>query len=130
MLGADAGKCVQFEPDGLRITLPPGKNRGPIGVATAFGVMGDFEITVRYEILEEPEPADAGTPNIGTRISLTVYLDRPQNNDASIRRKVTPTQKPHILTFRSLRKRGDHKADTLGATFPSRKTGRFRLDAL
>src|SRR3954447_15916767 len=60
LIGADAGQCVKFEPEGLRISLRPGKNHEPTGVATAFGVTGDFEITVHYEVLEEPAPEDAG----------------------------------------------------------------------
>src|SRR5262249_25568198 len=71
LIGADAAACVKFKPEGLRINMPAGKSRGTTGVATMFGITGDFEITVRYEVLFEPDMADSGAPNTGTRLSLT-----------------------------------------------------------
>lgn len=128
LIGPDAKECVAFEPEGLRIGLRPGKSHEPTGVATAFGVKGDFDITVHYEVLQEPEPEDAGTPLIGTRLSLTATLDWPQPSEASIRRKITPTQPAHILTYRTMRRDADSKADNRGASFPVKeKTGRLRL---
>jgi hypothetical protein len=128
LLGPEAEQCVKYEAEGLRITLPAGKNHSSTGLTTTFGVRGDFAVTVRYEIFQEPAPADAGTPNVGTRSSLTVTLDRPLTNDASIRRKITPNQPVHILSFRALRKDADGKPDMLGNISPVReKTGRFRM---
>jgi hypothetical protein len=127
LIGPDASKCVRMEPEGLRITLPPGKKRQPTGVATTFGMRGDFEVSVGYEILDEPEPADAGDGS-GTRISLTINLNRAGANEAFIRRKVTTTQRPHILTWRRLSKDADSPPEDLGTSFPvTAKTGRFRL---
>src|SRR5262249_14328517 len=60
--GLDPAACVHFEPAGLRIDLPdghPGKRMGT-GLYTNFAVKGDFEITMSYEVLKEPAPADAG----------------------------------------------------------------------
>jgi hypothetical protein len=112
----------------LLIRVPPGNNRVPTGLATTFGVRGDFEIAVRYEMLVEPEPPDAGTPFNGSRISLTVNLDRPQTNEAAIRRKVTPTQPVHILAWRSLMQGADGKPVRQGHIFPVKeKSGRLRL---
>jgi hypothetical protein len=53
-MGPDSAECVKFEPDGLRITLPAGVagSRPGTGVVTGFGVHGDFEITIGYEILQ------------------------------------------------------------------------------
>ncbi len=128
LMGADASKCVKFEPEGLRITMPAGKTRAPTGVATRFGLTGDFEITVRYEILQEPEPVDAGSLAVGTRISLRVNLNAAGAHEASIRRKVSPNLPAHILTFRSLRRVGDSEPDKMESTFPVKeKTGKFRL---
>jgi predicted RNA-binding Zn-ribbon protein involved in translation (DUF1610 family) len=55
--GPDAPECVKFEPDGLRINLPTGYPRPHpgTGVITDFGVKGDFEITVEFEVLQEPK---------------------------------------------------------------------------
>ncbi len=128
LIGADAGKCVKFEPEGLRITMPAGKSRAPTGVSTKFGLKGDFEITVRYELFQEPEPVDAGSIGLGTRISLRVNLIWPDVSEASIRRKVTPFQPVHIKTFRSLRQPGDCESDKVEHEFSVKeKTGRFRL---
>jgi serine/threonine protein kinase len=74
--GLDPEQCVQFEPAGLRITLPVGHEGRRIGtgLASNFAIKGDFEITMSYEILQEPESADAGR---GTEVYLWVDLDEP-----------------------------------------------------
>jgi hypothetical protein len=87
--GPGAEQSVHFEPAGLRISLPKGKPADPVGtgVVTHLAVHGDFEMTVRFEILQEPTPADAGTR---TRVSVEIMLDKPHawHNMASITRKV------------------------------------------
>ncbi len=62
--GPEAPECVKFEPEGLRITLPLGypRQRSGTGVVTDFGVRGDFEITLSFEILQEPRPGFPGNP--------------------------------------------------------------------
>jgi hypothetical protein len=127
LLGAGAAENVKYEADGVRITLPAGKIRQPTGVATTFGVSGDFDVSVRYEVLREPEPADAGTPNTGTRISLTVKTDAV--SEAAIRRKVTPKDPVHILAWRTMRPAGEAKSQPKGGIFPvTQKKGRLRLE--
>jgi DNA-directed RNA polymerase subunit RPC12/RpoP len=63
----------------LRIALPLGfaKQRPGTGVITQFGVKGDFEITVRFEILKEPF---AGMPAVNqTSLKLLVVpLEKPE----------------------------------------------------
>jgi RNA polymerase sigma factor (sigma-70 family) len=89
--GKGAEERVHFEPEALRISLPPGDEldyRGT-GVATPLVVQGDFEITVNFEILREPPPADAGPE---TRVALVVFLDAPGpsgSNSALVSRRVT-----------------------------------------
>src|SRR5437763_376913 len=53
LLGPDAKTCVQFEPAGLRLTLPDNhsKERPFTGLASNFGIKGDFELTVAFEVL-------------------------------------------------------------------------------
>ena len=127
LIGADASNLVKPEPEGLRITLPAGKKRPPIGLASTFGASGDFEITVAYEILNEPKPADAGE-GIGTRISLTLNLNRAGTNEISIRRKVTATRDVHILTWKRLTKDAGTAPEDQINMFPVKATtGRFRL---
>jgi cell division septation protein DedD len=127
LLGAGAADYVKYEKDGVRIALPAGKSRPVTGVATTFGLSGDFDVSVRYEILQEPEPADAGTPNIGTRISLSVKTDAA--SEVAIRRKVTPKDPVFILTWRTMRPEGEAKSLSKGGMFPVKeKKGRLRLE--
>ncbi len=71
------GEFVHLEPEGLRITLPPGgeNKMQSIGAGSVFGLKGDFEITLRFEILKDPDPADVG--KAGTRLTLQLSLDTP-----------------------------------------------------
>jgi RNA polymerase sigma factor (sigma-70 family) len=78
LFGPEAEECVQFEPAGLRFALPAGypRERPGTGVVTQFGARGDFEITARYEILQEPRVPGWGNP---TRLMLVaVPHDRPE----------------------------------------------------
>ncbi|MCI0681615.1 MAG: sigma-70 family RNA polymerase sigma factor [Gemmataceae bacterium] len=69
--GPAADECVKFEPEGVRIGLPAGYQgkRPGTGLVTDFGVKGDFEITVSFEMLREPAAKDSG-PN--TELSLVI----------------------------------------------------------
>src|SRR5206468_3745608 len=71
LYGPDAERCVQAGPDGVRITLPagyPGQRPGT-GLVTKFGVKGDFEITLAFEIVGEPDASQSQKP---TTLSLVV----------------------------------------------------------
>jgi hypothetical protein len=60
LIGPDCDTCVRFEQEGLRITLPAGhKENANTGLSTFLGIKGNFEITVRYEILREPAAEDS-----------------------------------------------------------------------
>jgi serine/threonine protein kinase len=93
-IGPDAAECVQFEPEGLRIKLPtdyagpPGWHgeRPDTGIVVPVTVKGDFDISMNFEILQEPEPADAGHPQ--TRISLDAGVDRGNNAGTTLSRRV------------------------------------------
>ena len=77
--GPDAAECVRFDPEGLRIALPAGypKVRPGTGVVTTFGLKGDFEITVRFEILKEPSPSFPAA-NVTSLKLLVVPLEKPE----------------------------------------------------
>jgi serine/threonine protein kinase len=77
LIGPDAESCVRFEADGLRIVLPPGKpEEGPlVGVTADVPVQGDFEITVRFEILREPDHSD------GAHRPMRLWLMAPVDDD-------------------------------------------------
>src|SRR5205085_710524 len=87
LTGPDAEDCVRLEPAGLRLALPtghPGKRVGT-GMVTTFPVRGDFEVTVGFEILKEPEPANTG---LGTGVFLGVDLDTAEYTRATLTRGV------------------------------------------
>jgi hypothetical protein len=103
LLGPDAQHYVKFEPEGLRITLPLGwgGERPSTGLVAGLAVKGDFEITIGFEILKEPEPADAGES--GTRLSLGVFQDTPKPNVATISRStVAKTGRKVFVAWTSL----------------------------
>src|SRR5207249_4040481 len=54
--GPFADRCLDFEAAGLRVSLPAGYlgQRPGTGLVTDFGLKGDFEITLGFEILGEP----------------------------------------------------------------------------
>ncbi|MCI0682962.1 MAG: protein kinase [Gemmataceae bacterium] len=92
--GPDADACVRFESDGVRISLPAGYagepgfsgERPDTGIIVPIGVRGDFEITVHFEILQEPAPDHAGIPQ--TRFSLDAGADRGRNVVTMLSRRV------------------------------------------
>lgn len=90
-VGPDAGRCVKFEDDGLRITLPtkfPGPGERPgTGVRIPVPALSDFELTIGYEILSEPEPEQAG--NHPTKFLFQALLDRRDWSVATLVRRVS-----------------------------------------
>jgi hypothetical protein len=72
----------------LHLKLPAGYGgvRPATGVARNVVVQGDFEITVDFEVLQQPEPEAAGP---GTRFTLDIVLDKPGLNAATISRMVS-----------------------------------------
>jgi DNA-directed RNA polymerase subunit RPC12/RpoP len=85
LVGPNAERSARFEPPGLRIVLPAGQ----AGVRVATGLVGkcvikgDCEITVGYEVLREPDPADAGE---GTGLFLGVDRSAPAPSGAILAR--------------------------------------------
>ena len=85
VLDADAEQNVRFEAAGLRITLP-GREGGhkATGLITDFGVRGDFEITLDFEIIKE----EAGTTR--TILDLIVTKDVPKADVTTVGRLMSP----------------------------------------
>lgn len=60
--GPDADRCVVPEAEGIRIQLPvgyPGQRPGT-GLLSSFGIKGDFEVTVGFEIVGEVGAVEQG----------------------------------------------------------------------
>jgi hypothetical protein len=73
--GPDTLRALQLDTGGLRITL--GKDRTskvPVGLCTRFGLGGDFEITMTYEILRIEKPAS------GSGAGVSVYVSTVSSN--------------------------------------------------
>lgn len=76
--GPDAEECVRFEPEGLRISLPANfpRQRPGTGVVTDFGVQGDFEITIGYELFGDGRPPSSGNPTLVKLVVVPVNTPR------------------------------------------------------
>jgi hypothetical protein len=128
LMGPNADQYVQAEPAGLRITLPegvPGEGTGT-GLVNHCVVQGDFEITVGYEILHEPDPTEAKDT---TRFSLGISLDRPKKNMASFSRQVSRRfARTQYLTWQSLwdEAAGKDQEQAFAVATPV-KAGRLRM---
>jgi hypothetical protein len=131
VIGAEAEQCVRFEEAGLRIHLPLGwKGARPgTGICSNFGVRGDFVITMTYEILKEPEPAQAGEP--GTRLSLGVKKVSPQAHPdaAAVHRRMWREAGSGFEAWASLWNSTREKAEEQSYHLPLAgiRTGRLRL---
>jgi hypothetical protein len=126
--GPFADNCVHFEPAGMRINLPLGwgDERQATGIKSGFGIKGDFEITLSFEILAEPAPRDAGRN--GTRLSLGVWKETDRSNLATINRGIGPKEGTNFVSWQSLwdEDKGT-PARSLGVFLTPAKSGRFRL---
>ncbi len=62
---------VREQPEGLRITIPKNiiHDWGGVGIRTAFGFQGDFEVTTTFEILQADTPPHGG---FGAGVCLAV----------------------------------------------------------
>jgi RNA polymerase sigma factor (sigma-70 family) len=128
LLGPDAEKCVHFGPDGIRIVLPldyPGE-RPFTGFRVPVAASGDFEVTVSFEILKEPTSTDAGPR--GTKLTVGVFLDAPQENLARLARRVGSKGVSQFSTWTIKEAAPGAKPQTSYKAFPTTtKAGRLRV---
>src|SRR5262249_5797687 len=100
--------------------------RPDTGVTIAVAVRGDFEMTVCYEILAEPTPADAGQPQ--SRVTLDVGADRASNTVATLSRRVAARGGTQLVAWRNV---GNHASDTQPSRYKEfasqSRIGRLRL---
>jgi hypothetical protein len=123
-IGPAAADCVKFETAGLRIRLPlEHPAQAHTGIAKNLAVTGDFEITMGWQILDEPAPADIGQ---GTGLLLGVDLVA-QRNRANFTRAVR--ERALFTTWFELTKEGaDKPVRTEVKYFPTTaRAGQFRL---
>ena len=126
--GTGAAKVLKFEPEGVRLTLPAGSPNGhpEAGLATRLLLKGDFEVTVRYEILTEPTADEAGGDQ--TRITLGVLLAQPRANVATFSRRVWRDGGMQFLSWmRVWDEDAGKKVDRALVAPANVKTGRLRM---
>jgi serine/threonine protein kinase len=99
LIGPDAKQCVKFEAEGLRLTLPAGvpNERQGTGVRIPMPAQGDFELTIHYQILTEPEQANAGARP--TKLTFQAQLDRRPWTVAGLARRITSDKGPQFTTW-------------------------------
>jgi Protein of unknown function (DUF1583) len=127
---AGAADRLVYEPEGLRIAFPldyPENRALGLGWNFPFKVKGDFEITISFEILKEPDPALV--KGMGTRASLGVNLETSQTHEAAVSHKMygkdgiffttwlnTPTVNGAIQKFSAKAKAGRLRLVRTGST--------------
>jgi hypothetical protein len=127
LIGRNAAEHLTFEPDGLRIQLPAGypEQRPSTGLALVNTVRGNFEITVRFELLKEPTPEDAG--NFATRVTMGILLDTPERNEAAVSRRMAKGRTQFYTFFLMEMGAVDKVVPQLHTVPTEARTGRLRL---
>jgi len=96
--GSNHRKVVRTTPNGLRISLPADHvNSLPVGLVVAFGVQGDFEITMDFELLDVPQPQSGH----GAGVSLYVTMISPTHEAATIGRWRRPNDQQIVSAHRA-----------------------------
>ncbi len=117
-IGPNANDCVRFEPGGLRISLPGNHPKDkPTGLATGLTVKGNFEITVHFDLLHEPEALDAG--DFGTRLALIAGFDANGENAVKFTRAVRKEDGRQYILFSSQWNQFSKKLDKRNKSFPT-----------
>jgi hypothetical protein len=90
---AEDGRFFRQEPEGLRIVIPDTWEHawGGIGFRTSFGLVGDFEATLAFELLH------ADTPPQGYGVGLCLYAAKAGGGGATRCRQRRPGDPPQRL---------------------------------
>jgi len=85
--GPNADQAIASEPGGLRITLPSGRqDKAGVGIEPLFGISGDFEITLRYEMLS----VDTPSTGMGAGIKVWGKIDTDEFQAMTLGHMVSP----------------------------------------
>lgn len=107
-------QLLRPEPSGLRITIPAqqGKERPNLGVAPAFTIHGDFEITASYELVA------AEAPKTPTPVGGQIYILAQRTfNAASILRGVSDKGQQGYFLYWAVRDEAGRKP--MARSFPT-----------
>lgn len=124
-VGPAAKKCVAFEPEGLRITLPQGfqKVRGFTGLITEYPMQGDFGVTVSFEILAETPDDDA---EFASRLALSVHLDTPVKDIHGVNR-VLAQQRSRFVAWHAWTEAPGKQRTNVKLKSADARSGRLRI---
>lgn len=99
LFGPNPNQAAKSDAGGLRINLPAERPKlSPVGVESRFGLRGDFEVTLTYELLAASPPP----PPIGAGVTLLLRFDRPSAvtvNLTRMRKAASGKGKPDTDTF-------------------------------
>jgi Protein of unknown function (DUF1583) len=94
--GPNTLRALQVDSGGLRITLGSSRtNSVPVGLCTRFGVRGDFEISMTFEILRIDKPPRGN----GAGASIWVSMASSTRDAAGVARLVRPGGEQAFTTF-------------------------------
>src|SRR5262249_22989967 len=123
--GSNPARAMRADVQGLRITMPPEHNsKLPVGFVPHFGVRGDFEITLSFEILRIDKPA-SGT---GAGVSIWIRTTSATDEAATIGRAVRSGGEQVFFSHRAstpIEKKREHHSGKPLAT--ECRTGKLRL---
>jgi hypothetical protein len=123
--GAD---YLQYEPNGVRVTWPAGYKGGSLGTGLSYRgpVSGDYEITLRFEILNEGKGKNI---NNGTKVALGGYLDiEPDKSGGAVTQIMLNNGKVQYSTYLLIPNEPKVNGQRLGDFQPTaEKVGRLRL---
>jgi hypothetical protein len=93
LFNVEKDELLQLQPGGARIKIPNTWIHpwGGVGFTTAFGITGDFETTITFEILH------ADTPPKGYGVGVEHYIGKRDGGGAFISRLVRPTGEQMVL---------------------------------
>jgi hypothetical protein len=96
--GPGLAQSLKPQPDGLLIELTGGSGgQGPVGIAANFDVVGDFEITLGYQLVEAAPP----TTGTGAGVKIWGQIGGPDGQKVSLARLLrTGNRNNAVLTFK------------------------------
>lgn len=123
--GPDASRAIKAEPPGLRISLGADHGKKPaVGLVARFGVRGDFEITLAYELLRVEKP----TGGNGAGVSVWITMVSPTKEAATIARVTRPGGEQVFISHRASTPVGGPREHHGGKPLPTDSlSGKLRL---
>ena len=89
--------CLVHEDQGLKVAIPTGKTSSNTGIAPRKQIVGDFEISANFELLEVPKP------ETGDGAGAVLFIGDGDRRGASLQRVRTPRDENIFVTNHWLR---------------------------